>query len=235
MSFRYHLPCHYRYGLLAATLGAAFLSVAPAFAASNDLGTRIAQQGINGVPACASCHGQHGEGNLSAGFPRLAGMGAAYLTEQLDHYADGKRPNPIMSPFASKLSSKQRQAVADYFAKLPAAQATELPPVKTDADAKAKQLLTQGDWSRNLPACFTCHGPGGMGIPPHFPTLIGQPTAYITTQLTDWRNGKRPPGAGEMMSVVAEKLSTDEIAALAHYLGRVALKKSSSHQTGDTP
>lgn len=235
MSFCSHLSRPRLNGLLAAALGLTLLPTLPALAASNTLGTRIAQQGINGVPACASCHGQHGEGNTAAGFPRLAGLGEGYLLEQLNLYADGKRQNPIMDPFASKLSVPQRQAVASYFAQLPAAQSTGLPPVKTDADAQAKQLLTQGDWSRNLPACFTCHGPGGVGIPPHFPSLIGQPPAYLATQLTDWRSGKRPPGAGGMMSVVAEKLTPGEITALTQYLGRIALKKASSAQPGDKP
>lgn len=235
MSFRSLMP-HPRFsGLLAATLGLALLPSLPTFAATNALGARIAQQGINGVPACASCHGQQGEGNIAAGFPRLAGLGEDYLLEQLNLYASDKRQNPIMSPFASKLSAQQRQAIASYFAHLPGAQSAELPPVGNAADAQAKQLLTQGDWSRNLPACFTCHGPGGIGVAPHFPSLIGQPPAYLATQLTDWRNGKRPPGAGEMMSVVAKKLTPDEIIALTHYLGRIELKKPSSAQSGDTP
>jgi len=235
MSFRSYMPRPRLNGVLATTLGLALLPSLPVFAASETLGARIAQQGINGVPACASCHGLHGEGNIAAGFPRLAGLGDGYLLEQLNRYADGKRQNPIMAPFASKLSPEQRQAVASYFAHLPIAQAAGLPPIKTPADAQAKRLLTQGDWSRNLPACFACHGPGGVGISPHFPLLIGQPPTYLATQLTDWRNGKRPPGAGEMMSVVAEKLTPDEISALAQYLGRIELKKPSSAQPGGTP
>jgi len=235
MSSRSLLPPPRLSGLLAATLSLALLPALPTFAASNSLGARIAQQGINGVPACASCHGQHGQGNIAAGFPRLAGLGKDYLLEQLNLYANGKRQNAIMGPFAGKLSPPQRRAVASYFARLPGAQSAGLQPVKTVADTQAKQLLTQGDWSRNLPACFACHGPVGVGVSPHFPPLIGQPTAYLATQLTDWRNGKRSPGAGEMMSFVAEKLTPDEVTALAHYLGRIALKKPSSTQPGGTP
>ena len=73
-------------------------------------GAQISTQGANGAPACVTCHGAKGEGNPSAGFPRLAGLGAKYLTEQLDAMADGGRVSPIMKATAQALDPAQRQA-----------------------------------------------------------------------------------------------------------------------------
>ena len=82
-------------------------------------GQTIAMQGTaKGVAACISCHGAKGEGNAAAGFPRLAGVSAPYLSAQLTAFADGTRQNPIMQPMAKLLSAHERDAVAQYFAGL---------------------------------------------------------------------------------------------------------------------
>jgi cytochrome c553 len=48
---------------------------------------RIAEQGTSqGAAPCLSCHGPDGAGNAAAGFPRLAGLNAAYLERQLHSY-----------------------------------------------------------------------------------------------------------------------------------------------------
>ena len=84
------------------------------------VGKTIATQGTaKGVAACISCHGAKGEGNAAAGFPRLAGVNAAYLSEQLSAFAGGERQSTIMQPFAKLLSSNGRSAVALYFSSLP--------------------------------------------------------------------------------------------------------------------
>ena len=74
-------------GALALGAGALGALSGPAQAAAD--GRQISTQGANGAPACVTCHGANGEGNPAAGFPHLAGMGAAYLAEQLDAMANG--------------------------------------------------------------------------------------------------------------------------------------------------
>ena len=85
-------------------------SVAAALAASGD---------GHGIPACSSCHGAVGEGNAAAGFPRLAGLPAAYLVAQLNLFANGGRRNAVMEPIARQLTAGQRGQLAGFYAGLP--------------------------------------------------------------------------------------------------------------------
>ena|SRR5260370_28681479 len=56
-------------------------------------------------------------------FPKLSGQGYAYLLNQLKAWKEGKRSNDppnLMTGVVSKLSEKEIEAVAAYFASLPA-------------------------------------------------------------------------------------------------------------------
>ncbi|MBD9380391.1 c-type cytochrome [Achromobacter sp. ACM02] len=184
-------------------------------------GKQISTQGANGAPACITCHGARGEGNPAAGFPQLAGMGSAYLDEQLEAMANGSRVSPVMAATAKALDPAQRKAVAQYYASLPSAldidklAATAMHPAKP-ADTGA-WLATRGAWDKNVPACNQCHGPGGIGVGANFPALAGQPAAYIAGQLRAWQQGQRPPGPLGLMPAVATRLSSAEIDAVSAY------------------
>ena len=133
-------------GALALGAGALGALSGPAQAAAD--GRQISTQGANGAPACVTCHGANGEGNPAAGFPHLAGLGAAYLAEQLDAMANGSRVSPVMAATAKALDPAQRKAVSQYYAALPSAldtdklAATAMHPVKP-ADTGA-WLATRG-------------------------------------------------------------------------------------------
>ena len=96
-------------------------------------GAAIAGGGtVGGAPACVACHGAHGEGMAAAGFPRLAGLPAAYLSAQLDNFAAGRRQHPVMAPIAAQLTVPERAAVAAYYAAL----AGPLPGAAADTETK---------------------------------------------------------------------------------------------------
>ena len=80
----------------------------------------------------------------------------------------------------------------------------------------AEKIAYQGDWSRDLPACFSCHGPSGVGAE-QFPRLAGQQASYLKTQLEAWQSGTRKGDADNMMGNVASKLTAAEIDQLAQY------------------
>ena len=70
--------------------------------------------------ACLGCHGPDGKGIAAAGFPRLAGLPAGYLSKQLHDWRDGTRKQPVMEPLAKALSEDEIKAVSAYLASLPA-------------------------------------------------------------------------------------------------------------------
>ncbi|NYH20838.1 cytochrome c553 [Paraburkholderia bryophila] len=205
---------------------ASTLAVMPAAQANEvSAGQTIATHGTaQGVAACIGCHGAKGEGNAAAGFPRLAGLSAAYLSTQLTAFAEGTRPNPIMQPMAKLLTASERSAVASYFAGLPAPAGVKASDSGSVTPANVGAwIATRGRWDQALPACVQCHGPGGIGVAPTFPPLAGQPAAYIASQLHNWKDGKRPPGPMALMPVVASKLSDADITAVADYYAGVGV------------
>lgn len=207
-----------RVGLVRIAMAAGALLGSVAASAADDslaLGRQIATHGTAaGVPACTSCHGAHGEGVGT--FPRLAATGRPYLAEQLDAFANGSRQNPIMQPFAQKLTPAERTAVATYFASLPAPATAGDAETPTPADAGA-WLATRGRWADQVPACDQCHGPGGRGVGANFPPLARQPAEYLAAQLKAWRADGRPAGPLGLMPAIARRLTDADVASVTSY------------------
>jgi cytochrome c553 len=85
------------------------------------LGQQIYRGGVpaRGVAACIGCHGPGGHGNPLAGYPRIGGQHAAYVTKTLNQYASGERRsdvdvNQMMRNVASQLLEDERKALASY-------------------------------------------------------------------------------------------------------------------------
>ena len=169
---------------------------------------------------CATCHGQNGEGTQALGGPRLAGQDAWYLTRQLNAFRNGVRGTASgdilgaqMRPMALQLSGDQ--AVADAVAyirtlKSPAAAASG----KGNAEhGKALYVV-----------CAACHGPKGAGLTAlNAPRIAGQHAWYLTTQLGNYRNGRRGADVkdafGMQMAPMAKTLANDAaIADVAAYV-----------------
>ena len=187
----------------------------PALAAS---GHDIVMQGTkSGAPPCSACHGENGAGQPEEGFPRLAGLNAAYMERQLASFDDGTRDNPVMGPVAKALDGAQRKAVGDYYAGLsiPTAKAAASPV--TDAVKAGAALATRGLWAKGVPGCGQCHGPQGSGVGAVFPRLAGQSAMYIKTQLEAWQSGTRHDDPMGLMAGIAKKLDKAEVDDVAAY------------------
>lgn len=199
-----------------ATLATAILllGTAATFAAS---GQDIFQKGGDGVPACSACHGPNGEGQPALGYPRLAGLSAAYVQEQLKSFAAGTRQNETMAPIGKAISPADGAAVAQYVSGLTPKGATKTEAADAKEIASGRVLAERGDWSKSLPACTQCHGPAGMGVGAAFPKLAGQSSTYIVNQLQAWKKGDRRNGPLSLMAGVANKLDDGEIKAVAAY------------------
>uniref|UniRef100_UPI003C7B0DAE c-type cytochrome n=1 Tax=Pseudomonas veronii TaxID=76761 RepID=UPI003C7B0DAE len=187
---------------------------------AESLGQKIYTQGGESpvAVACATCHSTNGMGNNSAGFPRLAGLPQGYLAKQLEDFRSGKRASAVMQPIALALKNTESEAVAHYLNAL----AVDAPRVDFNPTGNigsaAEKLVKQGDWSRSIPSCVACHGVSNTGVGESFPPLVGQPSAYIATQLNAWRSGTRKNDPNELMSHIARSLSDTEVQDLSVYL-----------------
>jgi len=71
--------------------------------------------GRRGIPPCQACHGPAGS---VKGAPSLTTQNAAYLLEQLNHFAKGDRANDInvrMRSIARQLTDQEKKALAEYY------------------------------------------------------------------------------------------------------------------------
>ncbi len=102
-----------------ASLAGAAVILAAATAPSHG-GQQIVEHGDSaGAPPCASCHGSRYEGNPTMKAPAIAGLPAAVIVQQLDHYAGPDGHNASMRGVASSLSPVERRQVAAYLSGLP--------------------------------------------------------------------------------------------------------------------
>ncbi|NIA68810.1 cytochrome c [Pelagibius litoralis] len=69
--------------------------------------------------------------------------------------------------------------------------------------------------------CQTCHGIDGIARIPIAPHIAGENDIYLITQLKAFRSGKR---THEIMSVIAENLSDEDIADLAAWYASIEIK-----------
>ena len=180
-----------------------------------------AEDGGSGM-ACITCHGVDGQGDGSGAFPRLDGQPGWYLYKQLMDYASGERPNRVMSGIAERLTEHEMEAVAVYYATMPTGDLT-IPRGDIDGTLLqwGGQLAAVGSAEAGIPACVNCHGPQGTGLPPSVPYLAGQYAGYMQLQLELWKEGTRDNDAMNVMSTIAEKMSEEDMRAVAEYYARV--------------
>lgn len=180
----------------------------------------IITQGDGAAIACASCHGVDGAGNAQAGFPVLAQLPPAHFTKQIADFKAGTRVDPIMTPIAMAMSAQDIEASSRHYASQ-ARPRTGVATADPAVVARGRNLAVNGAWDRDVPPCFKCHAVDGFGIEPAFPPIAGQHAAYTASQLQGWRTGARSNDPQGLMKVIAEKLTDEEIQAVAEYLATI--------------
>lgn len=182
-------------------------------------GAVIAAQGTADVPSCAQCHAFNGMSDSSGAFPRLTGQSTSYLARQMRDFASSVRDSAIMSPIAKSLSANDIEDISAYYANSNA----PFPPLANANAAiikKGEEFARIGSASKSIPACNSCHGPGGTGLPPNIPYLAGQYAEYITLALQMWKGGYRK-NSSQVMGELAKRLDDQDIAAIAAYYQQV--------------
>ncbi len=186
---------------------------------ASDLAQTLVNQGNGkGAIACVACHGADGGGQEATGFPRLAGLNPAYLEKQLYDFNTSKRSNPIMSPIAKAMSRDEIKAISSYYSTMKLPSAIDKPLTNETLMQEGKKLAENGNWSKEIPACFACHGAKGNGIGDNFPALAGQHAIYTAQQIQAWKSGQRDNDPKQLMKVVANRMSDAEIKAVSAYL-----------------
>jgi cytochrome c553 len=163
---------------------------------------------------CQGCHGEVGI-SIEGMAPKLAGQYAKYIEKQIHDFQSGVRIHEIMSAVAQTVSDDDLTDIAAYFAS----------QVKMKGDGHdnelGKNLFLHGDMSRMMVACVNCHGVDGKGKSPGnpvFPVIGGQHKDYLRGQLMNFRDGDRGNSPGGVMNIITQKLTDEELDALADYV-----------------
>lgn len=195
------------------------LLLLPVLAAAGSSPVALPDTMAERTQACTACHGKQGRATNEGYFPRIAGKPAGYLYNQLLNFREGRRSNATMAYLVDFLSDDYLQQIARYFAALdlpyPPPQAQPAPP---DELQRGQVLVLHGDPSRRLPACARCHGALMTGALPAVPGLLGLSRDYLVAQLGGWRTGQRHAKTPDCMAEVAQRLSPQDISALANWL-----------------
>ncbi len=171
---------------------------------------------------CASCHSVDGNSGIAT-YPRLAAQLPNYLERQVHDIKDGKRAwgqsvAMRVSPGVSTLTNDQIRDVAAYFA-------TQAPkPGETNPKENAElgaQIYRGGLAAKKIPACMSCHGPNGAGMPGGgsailaFPRLGDQHKAYVVEQMKAFQSGQRE---NSIMADIANRMSEEELNAVGNFI-----------------
>ena len=169
--------------------------------------------------ACTGCHGKDGRAASDGYYPRIAGKPAGYLYRQLRAFRDGQRRYALMGQLLAPLSDDYLREIAAHFAALDLPYAPGAAPrADTPTLQRGQALAQQGDAARDLPACQACHGTALTGVGADVPGLLGLPVDYLNAQLGAWRTGARHADAPDCMAQIAQRLSPQDVSALAHWL-----------------
>lgn len=170
---------------------------------------------------CAQCHGMDGNSKASI-FPKIAGLQHDYLLKQMIELANGARQSATMTPVMNELTRAEFDDLADYFSRQ---KRTAETPSRLALLPIGRRIYQQGNAARGVPACAGCHKPDGSGTS-RSPALAGQNAAYILQQLQAFKNGSRDNDRGQLMRTTINRLTEEEMIAVAEYVSGMSLSQS---------
>jgi len=211
----------------ASVVSPSFAAEAVAAAPKPDVakGSQLYSQGdaARGVTACLTCHGPGGNSTVPAN-PNLAGQPHEYLFKQLEDFKVKQgaelpvrrgpqgAPTP-MTALAAPLTEEDMRNLAAYLAEQRLGQPATAG--HQDLVELGQRIWRAGLPERRVPACASCHGANGAGIPGQYPRLSGQFPSYIEEQLKLFRDGHR--ANNETMHEIANRMSDADIRAVSDY------------------
>ncbi|WP_006788564.1 c-type cytochrome [Thiorhodospira sibirica] len=173
-------------------------------------------QSISGV--CMACHGPDGN-SFNPEWPSLAGQSAQYTYQQLLDYKEGRRKDPLMTDQAKPLSDQDMRDLAAFYATQIPTPGMGMDPALLDL---GRQVYLGGNSATGLTACSACHGPNGAGDRAAvYPAVGSQHAMYNIAQLEHYRDGTRITDTRNIMPGIAQKMSDEEIRAVAEYMAHI--------------
>jgi len=193
--------------------------------ATQALAAGDAAAGESKVAMCSGCHGSDGN-SMVAAFPKLAGLGEKYMTQQLRLIKSGERVIVEMTGMLIASSDQDLQDMAAFYdsktRQVSGAQDITLVGISNPEEALdyGENVYRGGNMKTGVASCTGCHSPSGNGNgPAGYPGLGGQHADYIAKQLLAYRRGERASGGNaSIMQGVAANLSDKEIKAVANYI-----------------
>jgi len=184
---------------------------------------------------CAGCHGEFGQGGKDGEYPRLAGMPALFIAQQLELFRDRKRPNLAMIEYIDErqMPAEDILHISHYLAGLKLN--TRLPAVdETAADFDAYARLLESKKLMQIPRsegnietgeklykkeCASCHGKDGYGDERKVvPLLAGQYTEYLWRQVEKLRKRIRIHDVDDPKDELLDAFSDAELADIFAWL-----------------
>ena len=160
---------------------------------------------------CASCHGQQGEGNVALNTPRLGGLSAWYLEQQLIKYKNGMRGAAENDAYGRQMAQMSATLTNDSAVKDVAAYISTLAAVPVNSTVTGN--IENG--RRLYTTCGACHGKQGQGVwTTNAPRLTGTNDWYLVRQLHNYKQGIRgthsADAAGKQMVLLSGMLKNDQ-------------------------
>ena len=147
--------------------------------------------------------------------PKIAGQKFNYIVKQLQDYKSGARANATMAAMVAALSDEDIMDLAAWYS----SQKVTLLGASLESLELGEKIYRAGVRELSVAACSACHSPTGSGnAPAGFPSLSGQHPDYTLMQLKAFRAGERQNDSSAMMRSVVERLTDDELSALANYV-----------------
>lgn len=210
--------CNQEHSMKRLTLAALVLAAGAAVAAPK---ADIAKGKEVATTICAACHAADGNSGIAM-YPKLAAQHSAYIYRQTLDIKEGKRTNgsaAVMKPMVMNLSEQDILNVSAFYAKQQA-KSGEANPKQNDPVLGGK-IYRGGLVDKKIPACMSCHGPSGAGIPGGgteivaYPRLGGQHMAYVVDQMKAYKTGQRK---NAIMEDIAKRLTEEELNSVANFI-----------------
>ena len=210
--------CNQEHSMKRLTLAALVLAAGAAVAAPK---ADIAKGKEVATTICAACHAADGNSGIAM-YPKLAAQHSAYIYRQTLDIKEGKRTHgsaAVMKPMVMNLSEQDILNVSSFYSKQQP-KPGEANPKQNDPVLGGK-IYRGGLVDKKIPACMSCHGPSGAGIPGGgteivaYPRLGGQHMAYVVDQMKAYKTGQRK---NAIMEDIAKRLTEEELNSVANFI-----------------